>query len=332
MNHLSSPKGQFLYRGSYCLIAGALTLLFLLAPAALSQSAKSPEIRPKSITAQLPDAAVQARAKEVFSKMSMSFELNQGQTNEEVRFFSRGAGHTLWLTADGAVLAQRGVPKSAKGKLAADNSNPQEFDVFRLKLAGANQHAEVEGLEELPSKTNYFIGNDPKKWRTNIPSYAKVRYLNVYPGVDLVYYGNEAGQLEYDFVVAPGAEPKQIALDVQSGFDSPESTRPESVRLTANGDLILHGSLTDLRFKKPFIYQQDAAGQCHFVAGTYLLQPSGRDSKNQNSKISFEIAAYDHSKPLIIDPTITYSTYLGGSYISDGNSVAVYTDPVTSHV
>jgi hypothetical protein len=334
MNHLSSPKGQFLYRRSYCLIASTLTLLFVPAPAALSQSTKSPEIRPKSITAQLPDAAVQARAKEVSSKMPMSFELNQGQTNEEVRFFSRVAGHTLWLTANGAVLAQRGVRKSAKARLALDNSNSQEFDVFRLKLANANRHAPVEGLEELPRKTNYFIGNDPKKWRTNVPSYAKVRYRGVYPGVDLVYYGNQSGQLEYDFVVAPGADPKIITLNVEEGLAPPKrASRAAPLCLDPNGDLMLREGGGDIRFQKPVVYQQDGQGRRHYIDGHYLLRAAQSGSEYPKSRISFEVAAYDHSKPLVIDPAIAYSTFLNGTTDqSSALGIATFTDPVTGHV
>jgi Beta-propeller repeat len=311
MGYVSNLKKRFTYLASCIGVPGVLILLLVLTPAAFAQSPKAQAVQYKPITAQLPNAVVQTRAKEVLTKIPLSFELNQGQTNEEVRFFSRGAGHTLWLTADEAVLAQRGVRKSAKGKLASDNSNSQEFEVFHLKLANANRHAPVEGLEELPRKTNYFIGNDPKKWRTNVPSYAKVRYHGIYPGVDLVYYGNEAGQPEYDFVVAPGADPQQIVLDVQPGLGVPESTPRESARLTANGDLILHGANTDLRFQKPVIYQQNTDGARVYVAGNYVLTTSPK-SEHRASKISFTLTDYDHTKQLIIDPAITYMSYVGG--------------------
>src|SRR5437667_55333 len=139
--------------------------------------------------------------------------------------------------------------------------------VLRMKLVGANPSARVVGLDELPGKSNYFIGNDPKKWRTNVPNYAKVKYEGVYPGVDLVYYGNQGGQLEYDFVVAPGADPKAITLDVGTPQTAP-------LRLDANGDLMLRGGGGDVCFHKPVVYQQDAEGRRHYIGGGYFLAAS----------------------------------------------------------
>lgn len=130
--------------------------------------------------------------------LPLSFELNSGQADPRVRFLSRGNGYTLFLTKDEAVLAMQ----EAEGSL------------LRMNLVGASAAAKVVGLDELPGKSNYLIGKDPKKWRTRVPNYAKVRYEGVYPGVDLVYYGEQGGQLECDFVVAPGADPRAIALTI----------------------------------------------------------------------------------------------------------------------
>ncbi len=142
--------------------------------------------------------------------------------------------------------------------------------MVRMKLVGANPKAKVSGLDELPGKSNYFVGNDPKKWRTNVANYAKVKYANVYPGVDLVYYGNQR-QLEYDFVVQPGADPRQIALDVGAGLVLPERA-PQAAPLRVD---------------------------------SYRLE--------DENHIRFEVSPYDHSRPLVIDPTLVYSTYLGGA-------------------
>ena len=214
--------------------------------------------------------AIRPRLVEGYGRLPMSFEINQGQTDSQVKFLSRGHGYTLFLTGDEAVLSLRsqksGVrsqqPASRNSKLETRNSAvlnlqseisnrqsllprptddgppiPEAFNpksqiqnpksdaprpqhlapsVLRLRLVGANPNARVTGLDELPGKSNYFIGNDPKKWRTNVPNYARVQYKAVYPGVDLNYYGNR-GQLEYDFVVAPGADPDSVMLAIVGG-------------------------------------------------------------------------------------------------------------------
>lgn len=172
----------------------------------------------------------------------------------------------------------------------------------------------MEGLGELPSKSNYFIGNDPKKWYTNVPTYAKVKYPEVYPGVDLVYYGNQR-QLEYDFVVAPGADPKIIQLAFE-GADRME-TDPQ-------GDLILHTAVGDVRLRKPQVYQE-INGIRQAIPGSYILLPQslGENRDKGVQRVRFEVAAYDVSKPLIIDPVLVYSTYLGGSGFDQGYGIAV---------
>src|SRR5439155_18826573 len=194
--------------------------------------------------------------------------------------------------------------------------------VLRLQLVGANPHPHIAGLEELPGKVNYFLGNDPQRWRTNIPTYAKVKYEGVYPGVDLVYYGQQ-GHLEYDFVVAPGVDPQVIRLafaDLGGAELHPAPT------ITANGDLILQTAGGELHLHKPLVYQE-VDGVRQEIAGGYVLlaepQDSGlqprdsglqtRDSGLQPPQVGFAVAAYDLRKPLVIDPVLSYSTYLGGS-------------------
>ena len=167
-----------------------------------------------------------------------------------------------------------------------------------MKLDGANSAARVSGAEPLPGKSNYFIGNDPAKWRQNIPQFARVEYKSVYPGVDLVYYGDQ-GQLEYDFRVAPGAEPSQIALKFQGA-----STRIES------GDLILATDQGDVRFHAPHIYQQNGNTQKP-IAGSFR--------QLADNKIGFTIGDYDHSRELVIDPVLSYSTYFGNPGTNGGN-------------
>jgi hypothetical protein len=154
-----------------------------------------------------PDPARQGQVVESYGKLPLSFEANHGQTDEKVKFLSRGSGYTLFLTSDAAVFSLRQT--SPKGSAAPQQSLPglhlrrsepvsTKGAVLRMKLVKANSGANVTGDDELPGTSNYFVGNDPKKWRTNVPTYARVKYEGIYPGVDLLYYGNQR-QLEYAF-------------------------------------------------------------------------------------------------------------------------------------
>jgi uncharacterized repeat protein (TIGR01451 family) len=214
-----------------------------------------------------------------WGQLPLRFEPNQGQSDSQVRFLARGAGYGLFLTPDQAVLSLRSADRSAA--------------VVRMQLAGANPGARVSGADPLPGKSNYFIGNDPARWRTDIPQFARVRYQDVFPGVDLVYYGNQ-GQLEYDFEVAAGADPGKIALR----FQGPGRAHPDGA------DLILATAGGEMRLKAPRIYQSSGEER-QTVAGRYVVREDGG--------IAFELGAYDRSRTLVIDPVLAYSTYLGGS-------------------
>jgi hypothetical protein len=141
---------------------------------------------------------------------------------------------------------------------------------------------------------NYFIGNDPKKWHTDVPAYAKVKYTSVYPGIDLVFYGNQR-ELEYDFVVAPGADPKAIALGIDGA---------KKMHLDAGGNLMLNIAGGAVELKKPDVYQE-SNGVRREVAGNYAIA--------NNHEVRFALANYDRTQPLTIDPVVTYATYIGGS-------------------
>ena len=218
--------------------------------------------------------------------------------------------------------------------------NIESSAVLRMRLVGANASAAVTGAEELPGKSNYFIGNDPKKWRTNVPNYAKVKYQDVYPGVDLVYYGNQGGQLEYDFVVAPGADPETIRFALSGGLQ--ESSRQSAVgsraqnqtlrqskiqnlksKIDPSGDLVIETDGGEVRLHKPVVYQPAISngqrttdyGQRAPVEGHYVMQA--------NNQVGFKVASYDHTRPLLIDPVLSYSTYLGGSFTDLGYHITV---------
>src|SRR6266513_582054 len=238
-------------------------------------------------------AATNARVSESYGKLPLQFEANRGQTHEDVHFLSRGAGYSLYLTAGEAVLLLSKPDADAK-RVA-----------LRMSLVGAARKPQVNGLDELPGKANYFVGGDRSRWRTNVPTYAKVQYQTIYPGIDLVYYGNQR-QLEYDFVVAPGADTNKIVL----GFKG-----ANKIEIDTEGSLVLHPSGGDIRQHKPILYQE-IDGVRHEVAGSYVRKGANR--------FGFQVAAYDASRPLVIDPiVVSYSTYLGGSNGEQSYAIAV---------
>jgi hypothetical protein len=231
---------------------------------------------------------------ERYQQFPLSFEPNRKQTNAEVKFLARGEGYILFLTDKDAVL---GLGK-----------DPRNSSVLRMSLLRANAKPSFTGMDELKGKSNYLIGNQPDRWHTNIPNYRKVAERNIYPGIDLVYYGTQR-QLEYDFVIAPGASPNKI----QIAFEGARNLHTE-----ANGDLVLSAAgNSDVRLHKPIAYQQIGAEK-QLVAANYILKGTDR--------VEFGIGKYDASRPLIVDPILSYSTYLGGSGIDGANSIAVAPD------
>jgi len=246
--------------------------------------------------------------------------------------FDFGAGRRPSL-ADGAKspalisdLGQKGRgPNRGKGRMAG-GPEFQPAQVMRMRLVGGNARGRVVGLDELPGRSNYFIGNDPKKWRTNVPSYARVKFEGVYPGVDLLFYGNQR-QLEYDFVVAPGADPNQIKLS----FAGADGLRVD----TASGDLVLKTGNDEVRFHKPAVYQP-AVAAVPSTPSPYGAPASGLDARYSslvplhasfvlasNNVVAFRVAGYDPQRALVIDPVLSYSSYLGGSGDDQGFGIAV---------
>jgi hypothetical protein len=257
-----------------------------------------------------PDAATKARLSKTYGKLPLHFEANHGQTDGQVKFLSRGRGYVLFLTPTEAVLALKNHQSAISSQPSAPNRQRKEPSeaartVLRMKLLGANSAPNVVGLDELPGKSHYFIGDNSKKWRTNIPHYSKVRYEGVYPGVDLLYYGTNQRQLEHDFVIAPGVNPGTIRL----GFEG-----VNRLTLDVQGNLILHVAGGEVIQHAPLIYQQIGSVR-KAVSGGYVLKG--------DKQVGFDVAAYDASRPLIIDPPLSYSTYLGGSADDQGLSIAV---------
>jgi uncharacterized protein (TIGR03437 family) len=240
-----------------------------------------------------------AQIRRTFHSLPLVFEANRGQAAAAVRFIARGNGYTLNLTRSGDLLAL--IRSGAKGSSANDAGSETPL---KMKVAGANRQPSSEGLEELPARVNYYIGADWRRWRSGIATYARVKYRAVYPGIDLVYYGKQ-GRLEYDFEIAPGARPETVALQFEGA---------DELKLDERGRLAILLGGTTVHFDKPSAYQQ--AGETRrSIAASYEIKSGHR--------VGFRVGTYDTTRPLIIDPVLVYSTYLGGNYDDEGLAIAV---------
>jgi hypothetical protein len=311
---------------------------FLTTALLLSQANPVPQINrsarvvsPSRVSQSAPEA--QAMILDRYGKLPLSFEANHGQTDGRVKFLSRACGYTLFLTGDEAVLALRGSaakssprgPKPTSSAALSGTSEAVPFPktvlaagaeaalgtttettvsgVLRMKLRNANPAAKVTGVDRLAGSSNYFIGNDPAQWRSKVPTYMRVKYEGIYSGIDLVYYGNQR-QLEYDFIVAPGADPRRIAFEVRGA---------KRIRRDEHGDVLFNTGDGEIRWHKPVAYQEKN-GTRQQIAARYAITDTNR--------VGFELATYDAGRPLYIDPLI-YSTYLGGSSLDAGSGIAV---------
>lgn len=256
--------------------------------------------------AQLPAAHAPISASTL--SLPLYFEPNQGQTDPQVKYMARGLRYGLFLTINEAVLELQ-HPTGVETRLAVSPATPQSApSVIRMHLEGASAAARIRAAQPLPGKSSYFIGNDPSKWHRNVPQFGRVEYQGIYPGIDLIYYGNDH-QLEYDFRIAPGADANQIDLSLQGA----------SARVD-RGDLVLTTTDGDVRFHAPHIYQsaanqQSATPQQTEIAGGFRLLAA--------NKIGFTVGPYDHSRELVIDPVLSYSTYFGGTGTESLVKVAV---------
>lgn len=258
----------------------AVACLGLLGPAAFSQVSVAPSA---------PAVAAPARVSENYGKLPLSFEPNRGQTSNQVQWLARGPQYTLFLAGDDAVLELNALaPPARRGAAPSALSS----SVLRMNLVGARPAAPAgENLQS--GKSNYFTGNDPAGWQRDVPNYAQVRLKGVYPGIDLLYYGRQ-GQLEYDFVVAPGADPSAIRW----GFDGGQAT------LAPDGAVLLavSGSQQQVRLNPPVVYQT-IDGVRQSVDARFVL--------DRNRQASFHLGAYDRSRQLVIDPTLLFLGALG---------------------
>ncbi|MBP6822239.1 MAG: SBBP repeat-containing protein [Acidobacteria bacterium] len=228
------------------------------------------------------------------NNLPLSFEENRGQTDQSARFIARQRGYTLYLT-------------NTEVRFELKQKSPNKPKSLNIKLGSKTSQTPLEGLERLNGKTNYFIGNDSSEWQTDVPTFSRVRQRGVYPGIDAVFYGSRQ-QLEYDFIVAPQADPQQIELAFEGS---------DKLEINEHGNLIIDLGGEQLQMHKPVIYQQ-INGQRRFVEGSFSI----RSICNPQS-VGFELDDYDHNLPLVIDPVVDYSTYFGGSGTDIGYGIAV---------
>ena len=243
-----------------------------------------------------------------YAALPLSFEVNRGQADSDVRFLARGRGYTILLKPGEAALA---LQSSGQGAQFPPKVQPQpkpSTRVLRMRIEGANLSAAATGLERLPGVSNYFIGNDPSRWHTQVPTYKKVQFEHIRPGVNLVYYGSQ-GQLEYDFVLSPGVKPQSLGLS----FVGSDAT------IDPQGDLVFASTDGQITFRRPVAYQSDKSNPAkkHFLTASYVLKGHNR--------VGFKVRDYDPQEPLVIDPYLYYSTYLGGSGGDAGNAIALDT-------
>lgn len=250
-----------------------------------------------AVPSELPLPTIKQNATVTMMGMPLHFEANQGQVDGQVKFLARGKGYSLFLTPTESVMVlqqREGVKRTASngstGPLGHNEAAPWRQSVVRMKLEGANRSPVIQGMEQLPGIVNYFIGSDQKQWQRGIPTYAKVHYQQAYQGIDLVYYGNH-GQLEYDFIVKPGADPNQIKLSFEGASE---------IMVADSGDLVLSTSLGEVRLQKPIVYQLETNGHKTLVAGDYLASP---DSPGE---VRIQLASYDLSKVLVVDPVLLF--------------------------
>ena len=262
--------------------------------------------------------AARSRIQASYAALPLAFEQNQGQTDAQVKYVARGNGYTLFLTANDAVFSLRARPAAsespavprmpefrAKSLAPRHNAREDSTAVVRMHLAGGNSLAKVEGSDPVPGTANYFLGNDPSKWRSGVVRYARVSYQNVYPGVAMAFHGAER-ELEFDFVVAPGASPAPIGFQ----FTGNQGTKTDD-----SGNLIISSAAGDVLLHKPVAYQEQN-GARQPVDARFVLKAHNR--------VNFDLGNYDHSRELVIDPSVSYaySTYLGGTGDDKGNGIA----------
>lgn len=244
---------------------------------------------------------------EISANLPFRFEINRGQAGERVKFLSRGRDNVIFLTPSELLLGL-GIPESRQSSkerhtLAPAEQNSRKRSVLKMIFLNANKDPLITGRNKLQGKSNYFIGNNPADWHTDIPHYEKVLYEEIYDGINLLFYGNR-GRLEYDFIVSPGSDPGTISIGIEGA---------DHIEVDARGNLVMQTAAGKKIFEKPFIYQE-INGRRTGIPGGYVL--------HDQSRIGFQVSSYDNAKPLVIDPVLQYLTSFDGSGQDDVLGIA----------
>ena len=268
-------------------------------------------------------AAQRGRVRANLDALPLAFEANQGQTDPQVKYMARGNGYKLFLTSSKAIMTLPGGRKPSEvmdmmmnkrrgaagvkamlKKRAGTHRQASPSAVLQMNFLGPNTNPQLVAEERQPGKINYFIGKDRSQWHSNIPLYGRVSYRNVYPGIDLAFHG-AAKQLEFDYLVSPGADAKAIGLSFEGA---------ESMHTNQAGDLILATTAGPVELHKPVAYQSKG-GARETVNARFVL--------TSNNKVTFELGGYDRNRQVVIDPTVSFSTYFGGGGGDYSTGVAV---------
>lgn len=275
-------------------------IMGMFPPLAVPRTSAGQEKRAERAAVSSPVAEdLRTSIENIAGRLPLRFEANQGQSEGPAKFLSHGSNYTLFLAPTETVMTL-----GPSGATASPEDTARRRTTLRMRWIGMNPQTQLVGREVLPARSHYFIGNDPKNWSRNIPSFAKVEYRDLYPGISLVYYGNQR-QLEYDFVLSPGADPRTIRLAFEGA---------EKIGVDPAGDLVLQTAAGEVRQRKPVIYQE-TNGARKVVEGRYVMEGKRR--------VGFRVASYDKTKPLVIDPVLGFATYLGGSDGDEANGVAI---------
>ncbi|MDD5703116.1 MAG: SBBP repeat-containing protein, partial [Dehalococcoidales bacterium] len=268
------------------------------------EPAPAKTLDPETLT-QLEDPADAGLVKEMIDGLPLIFEENRGQTESGIDYLARGQGYTFYINAAETLMELRNADPSNSGVVS-----PM---ILKVSLSGANPEAAAAPAEPLPGTVEYYIGNDPSLWHKDIPTFDRVRYASVYPGIDVVYYGSQV-RLEYDFVVEPGADPNAIVFEFEGA---------QGLEIAENGDLVVHTVSGEVSHLKPYIYQ-DSGSSRQEIEGQYVLLPEEQTGYGKTLyRAGFKLGAYDHSLTLIIDPVLDFGTYLGGAKDEFANSIFV---------
>jgi Beta-propeller repeat len=332
------PRGFNRSRSKIAAVAAVIAVALVLVFIGVSEPESNPsyEIHTRAAAqrAEAASAEQQSRIRARMGRLPLAFEANRGQSDPQVEYLARAVGYTLFLTRAGAVFsfpassssshAERlmnnrltsATPARAKSDStkSAHGTGHDSCGAIGMKLIGANAQPSVTSSGKLAGAVNYFLGNDRARWHTGVPQYARVSYQNVYPGVEMAFHG-EQRQLEFDFIVAGGADSAPIEL----GFSG-----ARNVSTDAAGNLLLSSSAGKVMLHRPVAYQEKngvrQSVDARFVVRTAAVRSSRRYSDKQ---VGFALGDYDHSSELVIDPSVTYATYLGGTAEDDGLAIAI---------